>query len=324
MTGRVDFSTRFQRLLALLRHAAARGDDGIPYDELAREFGLSTTQLVRELETASMVGADSLHYDEMPFELQLDDDVVVVRLFAFDAPLRLTPQEGLQVVAAADALAAGEPDDAPMRRALVKVASVLGIEPGESIDVAADPYGGATGRLLEQAVTDRRLVGFRYWSYGRDEISSRVVDPWAVFPAEGAWYLVGHDRDAGAERRFRLDRMWEVEVLDEDGVDEPPAVDRDATGLPGAARVVLDLPSHARWVVEHLPTTSAEEGDDGRVVVELAVTDRRWLARLLLRIGPDARVVSIDPALGDADVLGEAARHILDRYREDGAAASAR
>jgi len=317
MSGRIDFATRLQRLLAVLRYAAAR-PEGVSHRELADEFGLTTDQLVIELELASMIGADAADYHEMPFEVVLDDDLVFVRLFALDEPLRLTPQEGLLLVAAAESLAGTEADDSPLRRALAKVAVVLGIEPGESVDVDADPYGGAAGRLLDEAVARRRRVRFGYWSYARDEIGTRVVEPWAVFAADGAWYLVGADVDAGEPRRFRLDRTWDLEVLEDEAARPPARVDRSLSGLEGGGHAVLDLPSEARWVVEHVPTTSVEVHDDGRLTVELAVADRVWLERLLLRVGPGARVVDLDDRLGAPDVLAGAARRILARYRERG------
>lgn len=326
MTARLDFATRFQRLLALLRYAAARGDDGIRYDELAGQFGLTVPQLVRELETAAMVGADDPHYDRMPFEVVLDDDLVRVRLFSFGEPLRLTPQEALHVVAAARAVAAQVPSGSALDRALTKVADVLGLEPDETIGIDADPFGGPMGRLLDEAVTARRLVRFRYWSYGRDEIATRTVDPWQVFTSDGAWYLAGSDVEAvgDGERRFRLDRMSEVELLDDAAGELPARSAAPALDLPGAAEVRLELPSTARWVVEHVPTTSVADGDDGRLVVDLAVTDRIWLERLLLRIGPGARVIDMDERLGDREVLAGAATRILARYRDRGAGQAAR
>ena len=53
-------------------------------------------------------------------------------------------------------------------------------------------------------------------------------------------------------------------------------------------------------------------------IVTLAVAGRSWLERLVLRIGPEARVVSIDPELGDADVVASAAERVLARYRDRG------
>lgn len=324
MSRALDFATRFQRLLALLRHAAARGDDGVTYAELAEEFGLTVPKLVRELETASMIGADEIDYDRMPFEVILDDDRVFVRLFAMDRPLRLTPGEGLVLVASADALSAGESPDSPLRRALAKLGDLMGVDPAEAIGVEADPDGGPIGRLLRDAIAANRAVSFRYWSYGRDEVSVREVDPWSLDTAEGQWYLTAQDREAGSERRFRLDRMSEVQVLDVPAEPSPAGLDTSEAGFPEAPEVVIDLPADARWVLDYLPALMAEPGADGRVTVTLNVTDRTWLERLMFRVGPEARIVHMDDQLGSTDVLAAAATRMLDRYRASGSTSAAR
>jgi len=314
-SARITAAARVQRLLAVLQWAAGR-PDGVAIDELCERFALQQLELVKELEMAAMVGADSLHYDEMPFEVIVEDGRVWVRLFSFGRPLRLTPAEGLALVTAADALVGDDADpDSPLWRALTKLAAMLGIEPGQAVDVDLDPEGGPTGRLLAEAVATRRRVRFVYWSYGRDVISTREVDPWRVFAVEGSWYLTGRAVEVDEERRFRLDRMESVEVLDQ-GAQKPP------TGLVSTVRiteaapqVVLDLPADARWVAESFPVVAVAPGVDGRLVVTLAVAGTSWLERLLLRVGPEARVVRVDPALGDEHVLQHAAERVLARYR---------
>jgi proteasome accessory factor C len=318
---RITAGARLQRLLAILQWAAGR-TDGVPIDEICERFHLARPELVKELEMAGMVGADSMHYDEMPFEVIVEDGRVWVRLFSFDRPLRLTPAEGLALVSAADALVADDEADSPLARALAKIAGVLGIEPGEAVDVDLDPDGGPTGRLLAEAVAARRRVRFDYWTYGRDVVGSREVDPWHVFAAEGAWYLVGRAVEADAQRRFRLDRIEALEVLDTDAGPVPPGVDTTVRISDESPQVVLDLPAEARWVAEAYPVVAAEPGADGRLVVTLAVAGPSWLQRLLLRIGPGARVVRIDPALGDERIVGAAAERVLARYRVGGSRAS--
>jgi hypothetical protein len=75
-------------------------------------------------------------------------------------------------------------------------------------------------------------------------------------------------------------------------------------------------------VAEAYPVVAAEPGADGRLVVTLAVAGPSWLQRLLLRIGPGARVVRIDPALGDERIVAAAAERVLARYRVGGSRAS--
>lgn len=60
---------------------------------------------------------------------------------------------------------------------------------------------------LWEAVRDRRVVGFDYRSAGSESVLRRTVEPWGVVSRRGRWYLVGHDRDRGAPRVFRLSRI---------------------------------------------------------------------------------------------------------------------
>src|SRR4029078_12009683 len=65
------------------------------------------------------------------------------------------------------------------------------------------------GRLgkLEAAISKQRTVKFPYWSISRDEERERTVNPYALFGDAGAWYVVGLDLDAEAERTFRVSRI---------------------------------------------------------------------------------------------------------------------
>ena len=47
-----------------------------------------------------------------------------------------------------------------------------------------------------------------------------------------------------------------------------------------------------------------------------------WLERLLLQLGPDATVVSIDEELGDRSIAQAAATRVLARYRDSGGGAA--
>jgi len=320
---RLTVGVRIQRLLAMLQWIAPAGSEGVEIDELCERFGIGRAELVRELEMASMINAESVDYDEMPFEVIVEDGRVFARLFSFDRPMRLTPAEGLALVAAADALLGAGDDDTPLRRALTKLAGLLGLEPGESVGVDLDPGGGDAGRALADAIGRDRAVRFRYWSYGRDVVGERTVDPWTLTTADGLWYLAGHDHGAGAERIFRLDRLDGLLVLDDPRSTAPPA---DHHVLVGASsrwpRAVLDLPAHARWVADSHPVDSVEPLAGGRLRVTLGVTDRSWLERLVLRIGGDVAVVSLDPDLGDGDVAASGARRVLARYRDGAPAAT--
>jgi proteasome accessory factor C len=72
------------------------------------------------------------------------------------------------------------------------------------------------------------------------------------------------------------------------------------------------LDPEATWVVESYPSEEAEVRSDGTWRVVLAVSERAWLERLLLELGPAARAVA--PA-ALRSVGAEAAGRLLTRYR---------
>jgi proteasome accessory factor C len=131
----------------------------------------------------------------------------------------------------------------------------------------------------------------------------------------------GYCHQACDQRLFRVDRIYGVEVLDETFT--PPANADEGGGVfdpgPSTPLVTLELAPSARWVVETYPVDEvgpAPTGPDGWLRVRLRVSAAPWLERLLVRLGPDVRVVDADaPELVDA--ARNAARRILARYRRD-------
>ena len=78
--------------------------------------------------------------------------------------------------------------------------SLLGIEPRiRAGEPAFDPLYAAT--------VARRPVRFPYRAARSGELTDRHVEPWGIASWHGRWYLVGHDRDRGATRVFRLSRV---------------------------------------------------------------------------------------------------------------------
>jgi predicted DNA-binding transcriptional regulator YafY len=109
--------------------------------------------------------------------------------FAYAEPLRLA----LQNLALGRPGFAEAPTDTAMR---VEV-----LDPEYSAEMQ-----GRLGKL-EGAISKQRTVKFPYWSISRDEERERTVNPYALFQDAGAWYVVGEDLDASAERTFRVSRI---------------------------------------------------------------------------------------------------------------------
>jgi proteasome accessory factor B len=79
---------------------------------------------------------------------------------------------------------------------------------------------------LLAAVQNRQAVRFGYRRSGSAERLTRTLEPWGVVSWRARWYVVGHDRDRGAPRCFRLSRIaGEVRTVGAPGeVDRPQDV----------------------------------------------------------------------------------------------------
>ncbi len=111
------------------------------------------------------------------------------------------------------------------RAALIKLRAA-GVEIDEPESDALPPLSGSEPALppLVAAVSDHRVVQFRHHKRYSDTTDRRTVEPWGVLSWRGRWYVVGHDRDRGEVRSFRLDRIvGEVKTLPGSAETERPA-----------------------------------------------------------------------------------------------------
>jgi len=316
-----ETSRRLRRLLAVIGWLAQVGE--APIAEVSKRFGMSEQELVAELELAACCGTPPYTPDTL---MEIEVSETSVRAFLpeeFGRPRPLTPAEGFAVAASARLLLAvpGSDDDA-LRRALAKLDAALGVRAAVGLDVDMPGFLGEVRSATEAG----RSVEIDYLSGSRDELTTRVVDPVQVITIDGHWYLDGWCHRAGDMRRFRVDRIIAVRDAPDGG---DPVGGDGARGAaagqrarpleemfvpgPGAVEVHVRLGPSAQWVPESVPVRSVTRDGDGRITdVVLDVAGMAWFERLLLQLGPAARVVRPPELTG---LAAESARRVLARYQ---------
>jgi predicted DNA-binding transcriptional regulator YafY len=227
-------------------------------------------------------------------------------------PLVFTPEEAVAVYLGSSLVGQmwGEMYDEPARGAMAKLDNVLPDEQREEVNWARRTLV-ATGmhRVDLTALTPllegiragaRRLHRIRIaYHSSNSEWTQRKVDPYALVHRNGFWYLVGYCHLRGAMRTFRVDRLQDLELLQEsfdkpEGFDireylksefkEGPLVRARVKFVPQAARIALA--NLTGW-------ESVQENRDGSIEATLVAPDLYWLASLVLSFGAWVRV--IDP-----------------------------
>jgi proteasome accessory factor C len=143
-----------------------------------------------------------------------------------------------------------------------------------------------------------------------------------VVTIDGHWYLDGWCHRAGDMRRFRVDRIISVRDAPDGAAGDGSDAAATATARPveemfvpgpGAVEVHVRLGPSAQWVPESVPVRRVTRDGDGRITdVVLDVAGMAWFERLLLQLGPAARVVRPAELTG---LAADAARRVLARYR---------
>ncbi len=301
---------RAERLLqvaALLRH---HGRLSAP--ELARRLEVTPRTIARDVEALSAAGVP------VYAERGRGGGYALVPGFRPDAESLGVDEAGALFVAGGAQVAADLGLGDELARALRKLASGM---PSAHLDrvgglldrLVIDPggWGSAVVRTPSALATvfaavqaDRRLrVSYR--SRGAAHGSERRLDPWGLVLAAGTWYLVAGDR--GRNRAYRVDRIEEVELLEE--ADERPAR-LDVLGLwhelragwrsrqahsiaLSVTRAQADLVRRRLGLVlAGEPVTAADGGGD-RVEIRAEVTTLRGAVGVLLGFG--AWVEVLDP-----------------------------
>jgi len=285
----------------------------------AEIFDVPREQLRRDLDLLFLSGLPPYGPGDL-IDVDVDEDggVWISMADHFARPLRLTRPEALAVYLRATELLAtpGIPDAPALASALAKLRDALGPDTlGDAAGIEGAVTGSAPAHLdaLRAAAADLRRIRIDYTAASTGERSVREVEPEAVFASAGHWYVVAWDVAADGERLFRADR---VSAVEETG-------DRFAPrGLEGAGRqlytagdqdlaVRLLLRPAARWVAEYYVTDDVVTRPDGTVEATLPARQTGWIAKLLLRLGPDADV--LDPPELRAEI-SQIAAAALDRY----------
>jgi proteasome accessory factor BC len=201
----------------------------------------------------------------------------------------------------------------PLRLALQNLA--LGRSAGA---LAAAPTGTASrvevrdpdytpelqGRLgkLEGAISKQRTVKFRYWSIYRDAEQERTLNPYALLPENGSWYVIGQDLDRAEIRTFRVSRIRSdirFATRRERDFRLPPEFDvEDYRGRAEwqfgdvAGQATIEVAPDTAWWVERAFGGERNHVDGDVFTTQYASS--RLLARWILR--QDGRAVPLEPS----------------------------
>jgi proteasome accessory factor C len=282
-------ASRLSRILALIPYVLAK--DGVPVSEILERFDYTEAELTRDLNTIFFCGLPGYTPGDLMEAFIDEDEVVIDAADYFARAPRLTAMEALGLIASGLAIIASGQASPELKRAVEKLTRVVLPEgtAAISVDVTGEPESLAR---LREAAAERKVVRITYRSLSREEETVRDIEPRAVVNTIGNWYVQGFCRLVQAERVFRVDRIREMSLLDEQ-FDPPKAVSEPAVGYSPSdddvsARMLLK--PEATWVLGYYPVDVLKERKTG-TEIRFSSSDAEIPARLLLRLGGRANLI---------------------------------
>jgi proteasome accessory factor C len=292
---------RFARLVTLagMLIEAAKAGERLPIAELRSRLELTDEELREDIDLLNVVnfggGTYVLYAEIVGEEIEVDSEPYGDN---FARPARLLPLEAKALVAAIDLFGDHLPQS-NLQSARRKIVEALGHDPSEE-GLEIVPAGGgdaAVARLVNEAIAGSRVLELSYYKENEDKLTDRRVEPYRLENGREGWYVESYDLGKGGVRHFKLDRIKEAKVSEQEF--EPRPEVEELAGVEGwmthgevpnaeVARVWVS-PERARWLREE--RTVVEELADGAVVVELPYAGKPWLVREILRGAGDLVVL---------------------------------
>ena len=265
---------------------------GATVAEVCERFGYSKAHLVADLDLVFVCGLPGYGPGDLMVAYIDDDEVVIEMADYFSTPVRLTPPEGLGLLAAGMALVSSGQAPPALERGVDKLAAVIlpDATGAMTVDLTEPEFVGD----LRGAAQDSLVTQITYTGLASGETTDRVIEPWAVFSTLGNWYVSAFCHLADDERVFRIDRVRSVDVSEE--TFDPPVQRPDPmiAYTPGPDDVTATIRLHplARWVAGYYPVDVIEDDEaSGDLTVRFAASDPVVAARLLLRLGASAELI---------------------------------
>lgn len=323
-----DYRNKVLRMLAMV--ALVRSGRHTP-QSLAAKFGVTDRTIHRDRDVLEQIG----------FRIMFDHEENAYRLVEGDAlmpPVSFEPEEALAIAAMVRQLEGSDvlPDAAHAARGAAKILAAMPNALLDEVQALTEPMGFRTSpteatseiesvhRTLIEAMDRRVKVECTYepvTSASGTSAQSFLLEPWAVFFIERAWYVVGLRSDRDAPRTLKLSRFTRVRPTDERAtrpedfsleqhlgnawrmMNQEPDVDVEILFRPGFAATAAET----RW---HR-TQDVEEHDDGSATFRFTVAGLDEIQWWILSMGPGCRVVS-PPEL--AERVRTLARETAEQY----------
>ena len=295
---------------------ALRTMDLIPYilenpgqsiSSLARKFSVTEDQVEKDLQLIFMCGLPGYTPYEL-IDIVFEDGIVsVIDPQVLDKPRRFNKTElivialGLQIL-----IDMNKSDQSKSMKLHSLFEKIKKLGSSNAVSFKASKTNSVFLDLINNAISERKLLIINYNSLIKDKKTRRTVNPQSVYFLNGNLYLSAFDIDIKADRVFKVDLIENCEIID--------FKDHESViGQPESFDVVLDVKkSHRNFIERNSSVISAMQEFEDKIEIHIQISNLEWLKRSILSNAPGIAIKSPIPL---ANELHKSAQSLLALYR---------
>jgi proteasome accessory factor C len=209
---------RAQRLLDLVPYLQSH--PGISIAEVAVEFGVSKSELLKDLNLLFLCGLPGYTHLEL-IDIAFDDDFIdVIDAQNLASPRRLTESESLALRIALSALYDSLPLAHHSRQQilhlLTKISAMFSSDLPDNLISFSAPRARVVLATLEKAITDQRKLSIVYLNRSKDEKRVRKISPIKINIDGERSALMAWCHENHGMRTFTINQIEDALILDEE------------------------------------------------------------------------------------------------------------
>lgn len=315
---------KLERILYLVPYVLEH--QGIKLIELAKALGTEEKEVLNDIQDIFMSG--DTEWQHMSIYVDKENKVFIENADFFTRPLSLTIPEAFGLTLAGDVFKEVRKMSGieVLRSAVKKVydampSVVRGKTKGLKKMISIAP-ARATNikvmKIIEQASKEQKELRIEYYTYSRDDYSTRTLRPYGLINYGEYWYLAGFCLLRNEERIFRVDRIKSA-TKTKKKFDFPEGVTLDSivkekmcqyplAGMKVKVRFDSEI---ARWFLEKVKQENIEKCKDGSIIATFYTDNYNWIIKWLLPHAEHAHV--LEPKFL-VDEMNNTVRRLLQIY----------
>lgn len=262
----------------------------ITVSELAKKLEVSKRTIQRDIDALSLSGIPIVTRQGLGGGISILDSFKLNKTLLTDNEMAAI----LSGLRSLDSVSQGNSNRYLMEKLREGSSSVVTGSEYMLIDLSSWFHDSITQKIntLKDAISNRKVVSFRYISPTSDEL--RKVEPYYLVFHWSNWYVWAYSIERSAMRLFKLNRIENVNILNEDYIDRKPdlpnLISQNLFNQGQKVSVVFD--SSVKWrVYENFGVENIFTLPDGRILFKGKYSDEDYFLSFMLTFTNKAEIL---------------------------------